>query len=250
MLLPLSLRELATPRRAFTLMQTALPILAIITVIAFFVGVSWALFLAPPDYRQGDVYRIMFVHVPAASCAENIYVLMAIAGGIYLVWNIKLAYLFLRAAAPLGFSMALITIVSGAIWGKPTWGAFWVWDARLTSMLVLGMLYLVIIYLHLAIQNTRAAARASCILTIIGLINIPIIKFSVEWWFSLHQPASLTLTGASMPPSMWLPLLFMILAFNLFWITFTGIRLSGEILISERNSKWVQQLITSHHVRR
>ena len=245
MLLPLSLRRLATPRYAYTLIQTALPILSVLTVLVFFIGLSWALFLAPPDFRQGDVYRIMFVHVPAASCAENIYVLMAVAGGIYLVWNVKLANLFLRAAAPLGFSMAVITIVSGAIWGKPTWGAFWVWDARLTSMLVLAMLYLVIIYLHLAIQNPRAAARASCVLTIIGLINIPIIKFSVEWWFSLHQPASLTLAGASMPPSMWSPLLFMILAFNLCWITLVCIRLSGEILTSEGHSKWARQLMTN-----
>ena len=245
MQLPLSLRELATPRRAYTLIQAALPTMTVLTVLVFFIGLSWALFLAPPDFRQGDVYRIMFVHVPAASCAENIYVVMAIAGGIHLVWNVKLANLLLRAAAPIGLSMAIITIISGAIWGKPTWGAFWVWDARLTSMLVLAMLYLVIIYLHLAIQNSRASARASSVVTIIGLINIPIIKFSVEWWFSLHQPASLTLAGASMPPSMWSPLLFMILAFNLCWLTLLFIRLSGEILTSEQNSKWARQLTTN-----
>ena len=243
MRLPISLRLLGSPRGAYLFCRAVQKPTVILTVLLLTCGVVWSLFIAPPDARQGDVYRIMFVHVPAAFCAEGIYVFMSLAAGVYLIWNMKLAGFAVRAAAPLGLGMALITLGSGSIWGKPTWGAYWVWDARLTSVLLLAVLYMIIIYLHRSLNNSTAAARASSVVTLVGLINIPVIKFSVNWWFSLHQPASLTLGGFSMPAVMWMPLLTMILAFNLFWLTVFFIRLGNEILISEGRAKWVQEVI-------
>ena len=231
-------------RNAYRLCDTLIPFLLPSSVLLLLIGALWGLIYAPPDFRQGEVYRIMFVHVPAAFSAESIYMLMSVGAFVYLVWNIKLAYLVTRAAAPLGLSMAFITLVSGSLWARPTWGTFWVWDARLTSVLLFFIMYMVIINIQSSLRPADLAAKASCITILLGLINIPIIKFSVDWWFTLHQTASLSLMRApSMPPSMWLPLVFMIAAFNLFLLAVLLLRLRNEILRAETKNRWWQDLL-------
>lgn len=239
-MLPLSLTRLLALRNCYRFSARLTPILLPISIVLLIGGALWGLIYAPTDFRQGDAYRIIFIHVPAAFSSEAIYILISAAAFIFLIWRIKLAYLLTKAAAPLGLSMALITLVTGSLWGRPTWGVFWVWDARLTSVLLLFVIYLVIINIQKSLRPADFAAKASCIVILLGLINIPIIKFSVDWWFTLHQSASLSLfRPPSMPPSMWLPLLFMIFAFNLYLITLLLLRLNNEILYSEgRNRRW------------
>ena len=174
-------------------------------------GCLWGLLVAPPDFRQGNSYRIIYIHVPAAVVALAGYYVMAIAGAISLIWRIKMADVAMRAAAPVGAVLTAVALVTGAIWGKPTWGAWWVWDARITSMLILLFLYLGVVALFEAYENKTAAAKACAVLTLVGTVNIPIIYKSVDWWYSLHQPASLKFTGESaIDASMLYPLLVMI----------------------------------------
>lgn len=241
-MLPLSLTRLLALRNCYRLGTLLTPILLPISIGLLICGALWGLIYAPTDFRQGDSYRIIFIHVPAAFSAEAIYMFMSAAAFIFLIWRIKLAYLLTKAAAPLGLSMAFITLVTGSLWGKPTWGVFWVWDARLISVLLLFIIYLVIINIQKSLRPADFAAKASCVIILLGLINIPIIKFSVDWWFTLHQGASLSLfRPPSMPPSMWIPLLFMIFAFNLYLLTLLLIRLNNEILYSERRNRWWQE---------
>jgi len=168
----------------------------------------WGLFIAPPDYQQGDSFRIIYIHVPSAVLAQSCYMMMASAAVVGLVWRMKVCDYFIAAVAPIGAIMTFIALFTGAVWGKPTWGTWWVWDARLTSMLILLFLYLGVIALRGAIPNDDAKARASYVLVIVGVVNIPIIKYSVDWWNTLHQPATFTLTEKpAMPIEMWLPLL-------------------------------------------
>lgn len=236
-MLPLSLTKLLALRNCYQLCERLRPILLPISIVALVCGALWGLIYAPTDFRQGDAYRIIFIHVPAAFSTEAIYMLMSAAAFIFLIWRIKLAYLVTRAAAPLGLSMAFITLMTGSLWGKPTWGVFWVWDARLTSVLLLFIIYLVIINIQKSLRPPDFAANASCVIILLGLVNIPIIKFSVNWWFTLHQPASLSVfRPPSMPPAMWMPLLFMIFAFNLYLLSLLLLRLSNEILSSEKRN--------------
>lgn len=205
------------------------------------VGLVWGLFLAPPDYQQGDSFRILYVHVPAAFLAQSCYLLLAIAGVVGLVWRLKLADVVLRAAAPLGAWMTVIALATGSLWGIPTWGTWWIWDARLTSMLVLLFLYLGIIALGQAIAQRDSAARACAILALAGSVNLPIIKYSVEWWSTLHQPATFSLVARPpMPPAMWLPLLVMVLGFYLLFAGLLLQRMRLELLRREWRSRWVQ----------
>jgi heme exporter protein C len=169
---------------------------------------------------------------------------MALAGAIGLIWRIKVADMVLKSTAPIGASMALLALVTGAIWGKPTWGSWWVWDARLTSMLILLFLYLGVMALNSAIENESTAARAAAILALVGVVNIPIIKYSVEWWNTLHQPATFKLTEKpAMPAEMWLPLLVMVIAFYGFFVVSLMQRLRNEILWRERRTGWVRELL-------
>ncbi|WP_312381180.1 heme ABC transporter permease [Pseudomonas oryzihabitans] len=205
------------------------------------VGLAWGLFLAPPDYQQGDSFRIIYVHVPAAFLAQSCYLLLAIAGAIGLVWRLKLADVALRAAAPIGAWMTVIALATGSLWGIPTWGTWWIWDARLTSMLVLLFLYLGVIALGQAIDHRESAARACAILALVGSVNLPIIKYSVEWWSTLHQPATFSLVERPpMPAAMWLPLLVMVLAFYLFFAGVLLQRMRLEVLRREWRSRWVR----------
>jgi heme exporter protein C len=187
---------------------------ALITVVGPGRGLTWGLLYTAPDFRQGNSYRIIYIHVPAAVVALAGYYVMAMAGAISLIWKMKMADIAMQAAAPVGAALTFIALVTGSIWGKPTWGTWWVWDARITSMLILLFLYLGVIALYEAYDNKAAAARACAVLALVGTVNIPIIYKSVDWWYSLHQPASIKFTGSSsIDPSMLYPLLLCIVAF-------------------------------------
>lgn len=207
-------------------------------------GLYQGLVIAPPDYQQGDSYRIMFVHVPSAWMSLFVYMVMAGAGAIALVWRIKLAEVIASASAPIGASFTFLTLVTGALWGKPMWGAWWVWDARLTAELILLFLYLGYMGLESAIPDKRSAARATAILALVGTVNIPIIHFSVEWWSTLHQGATITKLGApSIHPSMLWPLLLMAAGFKLFYFASLLLRARCQMLERESRSSWVQTLV-------
>jgi heme exporter protein C len=207
--------SLANPTRFLALSAHVLPWLTAGSVLLLAVGLVLALFIAPADYQQGDSVRIMYVHVPAVTVAMGCYVLMAIAALGTLVWRHPLADVAARAAAPLGAAFTFLGLITGAIWGKPMWGAWWAWDARLTSFLVLLLLYLGLIALWRAYEEPVRASRPAAILILVGFVNIPIIKFSVDWWNTLHQPASiLRLGGPTIHPSMLWPLLVMLVAYG------------------------------------
>ncbi|MET4695473.1 heme ABC transporter permease [Endozoicomonas lisbonensis] len=237
--------RLGSPKWFYEISSRWLPWLALSAALLILTGLGWGLLFAPPDYLQGNSYRIIFLHVPSAFLASAIYAMMAIAAAVSLIWKIKLADIALQCSAPIGASFCFLALVSGAIWGKPTWGTWWVWDARLTSMLVLFFLYLGVIALRGAINGTHAASKACAILALVGVVNLPIIKFSVEWWNTLHQGATLKLTSKpSMAPEMLWPLLISIVAFYLFFAVVLLLRMRAEILSRERRTKWVQALLT------
>lgn len=238
--------QLASPKWCYQITGKLLPIFAWLALLCLGVGIVWALAFAPPDYQQGNSFRIMYLHVPAAILAQSCYMLMAIAGAIGLIWKMKVADMAAFAAAPIGASMAVLALATGAIWGKPTWGSWWVWDARLTSMLILLFLYLGVMALYAAMENPNTAAKAASILSLVGLVNIPIIKYSVEWWNTLHQPATFKLTEKpAMPIEMWLPLLVMVIGFYCFFAVSLMMRLRNEILRREKRASWVRELIVS-----
>ena len=212
------------------------------------IGTLWGLAFAPADYQQGNSFRIIYVHVPAAFLAQSIFVSMAAAALIFMVWKIKIADMAATVMAPFGAVMTFIALFSGAVWGVPTWGTWWMWDARLTSMLILLFLFLGVIALRGAFTSRDSGSRAASVLAMVGVINIPIIKYSVDWWFTLHQPATFTVTSSpSMPTEMWLPLLIMVLGFYSFFIAMTLMRTRSEILRREVNKRWVMDLIKEAH---
>ena len=203
-------------------------------------GLVWGFVFAPADYQQGDSYRIMYLHVPAAIWSMGIYASMAIAAFIGLVWQIKMSDLASAAMAPVGAVFTFIALATGSAWGKPMWGAWWVWDARLTSELILLFLYLGAIALYNAFDDRRLAGRAASILILVGVVNLPIIHFSVEWWNTLHQGS--TNMQQSIAPSMRTPLRLSIFGFLFFFITLTMMRLRNLILAQERHRPWVKNL--------
>ncbi len=206
-------------------------------------GLFLGLVVAPIDYQQKDAYRIMFVHVPAAWMSMLIYTMMAVSGAIGLIWRIKLAHLTCTAAATIGASFTLITLVTGAIWGKPMWGAWWAWDARLTSELILLFLYLGFIALESAIPERRKAQQAGAILLLAGVVNIPIIHYSVLWWHTLHQNPSVSKFGTpAIHSSMLVPLLVMAVGFLLLFLAILALRMRALILETEYRAQWLQQL--------
>lgn len=242
--LPRWFYQLASPKWFYDISGLLIPWFAVVAVILLCSGTIWGLVFAPADYQQGNSFRIIYVHVPSAILAQSCYMLMALAGAIGLIWKIKMAHIVAKSCAPIGASMALLALVSGAIWGKPTWGTWWVWDARLTSMLILFFLYLGIMALHSAFENDASADQATSVLALVGAVNIPIIKYSVEWWNTLHQPATFKLTEKpAMPPEMWLPLLVMILGFYTFFGLMLMLRARIEVLERENRSSWVQAVI-------
>jgi len=235
--------RLASPKHFYGIAGRLIPWLAIACLMITLAGLYYGLIEAPPDYQQGDSYRIMFIHVPAAWMSLFIYVAMAGAGAIGLVWRIKLAEVIAISSAPIGASFTLLALITGSIWGKPMWGTWWVWDARLTSELILLFLYLGVIALHSAIDDKRTAARAVAILALVGIINIPIIHYSVEWWNTLHQGPTVTkFDKPSIHMSMLIPLLLMAVSFKLYYAFTVLMRARCEVLERERHSSWVQEL--------
>lgn len=199
-------------------------------LILTIIGLYYALLAAPPDYQQGEAYRIMFVHVPAAWMALAIYGIMAIASIVAIIWRHPLAEIAARAAAPIGAVFTAIALITGSVWGKPMWGTYWVWDARLTSVLILFFLYIGYIALHDAFDDPARGARAAAILCLVGSVNLPIIKFSVEWWNTLHQPASIMRAdGPAIHPSMLTPLLVMWGAYLCFFTAVHILRTRAEL---------------------
>ncbi len=213
-------------------------------------GAAWGLGFAPMDAKQGNSYRIIYIHVPASFLALAGYYIMAISGAVGLIWKMKLADMVMKSAAPIGAGLTFVALVTGAVWGKPTWGTWWVWDARITSMLVLLFLYLGVIALQEAYQCQDTANKASAVLALVGTVNIPIIYKSVDWWFTLHQPATLKLTSAStIHPSMLYPLLLMIVGFYVFYAWALLLRTRTEILQRERRTQWVGALVSARRAK-
>jgi heme exporter protein C len=209
----------ANPLRYQRVADAVLPWAGGVAVVLTVLGLYLALVVAPPDYQQGEAYRIMFVHVPAAWMALMIYAMMAAASVVGLVWKHPMAEVAAGAAAPIGAAFTAIALLTGSLWGKPMWGTFWVWDARLTSVLILFFLYLGYIALHDAFDEPARGARAASILCLVGSVNLPIIKFSVDWWNTLHQPASiLRMDGPAIHASMLWPLVVMWLAFLCYFV--------------------------------
>ncbi|WP_114418730.1 heme ABC transporter permease [Marinospirillum perlucidum] len=236
--------RLASPKWFYQISGLWLPWFAVVSLLFIGAGLIWGLAYAPMDYQQGNSFRIIYVHVPAAFLAQSIYVMMALAGVVLLVWKIKMADVVAQSLAPVGASMTFIALVTGAIWGVPTWGTWWMWDARLTSMLILFFLYLGVIALREALKPQDTAAKACALMAIVGVINIPIIKYSVDWWYTLHQPATFTLTEKpAMPASMWVPLLLMVIGFYAFLGWSLLLRARAEVLRREHKSGWVKDLL-------
>src|ERR1700720_2256976 len=226
----MSLIDLANPSRFLALADRVLPWLSAATLLAFAFGVS-QVYLAPDDYQQGATVKIMYIHVPAAWLGLFAWSLMSAAALGTLVWRHPLADVAARAAAPIGAAFTLMCLVTGSLWGRPMWGTYWVWDARLTSVLVLFLMYLGVIALWRTIDDPTRGARVVAVLTLVGAINIPIIKFSVDWWNTLHQPASvLRLDGPTLDRAFLIPLLVMALAFTLLFLTLHLAAMRNEIL--------------------
>ena len=226
----MSLIDLANPSRFLALTDRVLPWLSAATLLAFAFGVSQA-YLAPDDYQQGATVKIMFIHVPAAWLGLFAWMLMSAAALGTLVWRHPLADVAAKAAAPIGAAFTLMCLVTGSLWGRPMWGTYWVWDARLTSVLVLFLMYLGVIALWRTIDDPTRAARAAAVLTLVGAFNIPIIKFSVDWWNTLHQSASvLRLGGSTIHPTILVPLIVMLVAFTLLFLTLHLAAMRNEIM--------------------
>lgn len=223
--------SLANPTRFLNLAGAVIPWLTALVIILLGTGLYLSFFVAPPDYQQGETVRIMFIHVPAAWVAMGCYVVIAIAALGTLIWRHPLADVAAKAAAPIGATFTFIVLVTGSLWGKPMWGTHWVWDARLTSLLVLFLLYLGLIALWQAIEEPGRAGRAAAILALVGAVNIPIIKFSVDWWNTLHQPASVfRMSGSTIDASLLTPLFVMGAAFLALFVLLHLIAMRAEIL--------------------
>ncbi|WP_106477583.1 heme ABC transporter permease [Phytohalomonas tamaricis] len=240
--------KLGSPKWFYRVSGPWLPWLWSLSVVLLVIGTVWGLAFAPADYQQGDSFRIIYVHVPAAILAQSCFALLAICAVIFLVWRIKLADMAATVAAPFGAAMTFVALFTGSVWGIPTWGTWWVWDARLTSMLILLFLYLGIIALRGAFTSRDSGSRAASILALVGVINLPIIKYSVNWWNTLHQPATFSLTRQpAMPAEMWLPLLVMVLGFYMFFAATVTFRTRNEILRRESRTRWVRELAEKTH---
>ena len=231
--------RLANPTRFMRASGAVLPVLVGATPLVLLVGLYLALIVAPPDYQQGESVRIMFVHVPAAIMAEGVYYFVALASFIALVWRHPLADIGAQAAAPLGAAFTLVCLITGSLWGRPMWGTWWAWDARLTSVLVLFFLYLGYIALANAFDDPSRGARAASVLALIGVVDLPIIKFSVNWWNTLHQPASILRAGGpTIDKSMLVPLIVMALGYALLFATLLLVRM--RTALNERRARALQ----------
>lgn len=235
--------RLASPPSFYRFADRVAPWLAAAAVLLLGYGLFAGLWIAPKDYQQGDAFRIIYVHVPAAALSLSLYTGMAVAGVIGLIWRIKLAECAIVALAPIGASFTALALVTGMLWGKPMWGAYWVWDARLTSELVLLFLYLGVIGLDRAFLDRRAAARACALLAIVGAVNVPIVKYSVDWWNSLHQASTILKFGKpTITAEMAIPLYASLLGAYLLAAMAALRRMQNEVLLRERRAGWVREL--------
>ena len=224
--------EMGSPPLFFKWSSKILPWLMLVTFVVFILGLAWGLFYSPTDYKQGDVYRIIYIHVPSAILGQSIFMFMAVCGFITMVWRVKISGMLLKSAAPIGASFTLLALLTGSIWGKPTWGTWWVWDARLTSELILFFIYIGHILISNAYEDKTKGDRNAAILALLGIVNLPVIKWSVDWWNTLHQPASISkFSSPSIDIAMMTPLIFMSIAFLSFFISLILLRIKGEILI-------------------
>jgi heme exporter protein C len=236
--------KLASPPHVYRVAAWLAPGLLGGASLAIAYGLIAGLVFAPPDYQQGDAFRIIYVHAPSAWLSLSGYTLMAVAGAIGLIWRIKVGYAVAAAAAPIGASFTLLALVTGSLWGRPMWGTYWAWDPRLTSELILLFLYIGVMSLRSAFEDPARGDRAAALLAIVGVVNVPIIHYSVQWWNSLHQGATVAkFAKPSMPGSMLWPLLSMLLGFMLFFGAVLCLRLRGEVLNRERQANWVREAL-------
>ncbi len=234
--------QLASPKNSYQMAGHLIPWFGLLTLALMSYGVVGGLWWAPSDYQQGDAFRMIYIHVPAAFLSLSIYTIIFCCSVIYLIWQIKLADIVAEMSAAVGATYTFIALVSGALWGKPMWGTWWIWDARLTSELILLFLYFGYMGLRSAIHEPKRAGKAAAVLAIVGMVDIPIVHFSVEWWATLHQGATLAkLAKPSIAVEMLYPLLAMIGGFTFFYGTLLCIRLRTGLLQREWQSLWVRE---------
>ena len=238
--------QLGSPREFYKIAKYATPLFGVIAILLFLPGSYLGLFVAPADYQQGDSYRIIFVHVPAAWLSMMIYVIMAVAAAIALIWRMKMAFAVVVCSAPIGAVFTALALVTGSLWAKPTWGDWWVWDARLTFELILLFLYIGIISVYQAFDQRAIAEKAAALLSIVSVVIVPIIHYSVEWWSSLHQGATVFRDGGTaMPPSMLTPLLLMAGAATFFYGYILFLNMQAQVLEQNSTKQWVKDLTQS-----
>ena len=236
--------RLGSPPYVYRLAERLTPWFAWSAAILILAGLYDGLVLAPPDYQQGDGFRIIYVHVPTAWLSQMIYVWMAVAAAVGLIWRIKVAHSVAAACAPIGASFTAVALGTGMLWGKPMWGAYWVWDVRLTTELLTLFLYLGYMGLRASFDDLQRADRASAVLAVVGVVNVPIVKYSVVWWNSLHQGSSLSLTGKdTIATPMLIPLLVSMLGFTLYFGAVLLVRLRAEVLRRERAASWISEVV-------
>ncbi|HEX7416766.1 MAG TPA: heme ABC transporter permease, partial [Steroidobacteraceae bacterium] len=233
--------RLASPPHIYGLAGKLVPWFGWPAALLIAAGLYGGLVLAPPDYQQGEGFRIIYVHAPSAWMSLMVYSTLAVSAGIGLIWRMKVAHAVAASCAPIGASFTVVALVTGMLWARPMWGTYWEWDPRLTSELVLLFLYLGYMALRSSFDDVQRADRTSAILAVVGIVNVPIIHFSVEWWNSLHQaPTVMKFGKPTMPAAMLVPLLLMILGFTLYFVAILLVRLRGEVLRRERTASWIR----------
>jgi heme exporter protein C len=237
--------KLGSPRYFYDMTTAFMPWLYGITFFLLIVGLVWGLGFAPPDYQMGDNYRIIYIHVTSASIALGGYAMMACMAAMHMIWKIKMADIVAKAIAPVGGMFCALCLFTGSFWGKPTWGTYWIWDARITSTLILLFIYVGVAALRNAYSSESAGAKAASVLTLVGVVNLPIIRYSVDWWNTLHQVSSdlsMRADGTN-PPEIWIPAFFMGFALLGIFLLAIILRSRNEILVREKRTQWVQELL-------
>ena len=236
--------KLTSPKSYFDITRWLLPPMMLISLVLMVIGVYLGLYEGPRDYQQGHSVRIMYLHVPTAIASLVGYVVMAVAAAVGYIWRIKMAHMTALAVAPVGAVMTFLALVTGSLWGKPTWGTWWVWDARLTTELILLFLYIGYMALHAAFDDREVGDRAAGVIAMVGVINVPIIYYSVYWWNTLHQQSSNSMSSdVAMPSEMYVPLRMMIIGMFLFCTAVSMYRIRNEVLDRERDKKWVKEYV-------
>ena len=238
------IHQFASPKTYLYQVSRAYPYILFVSLFIYIFSIFWGLFLTPEDFVQGNSYRIIYLHVPASFISQSLYAGMAFASVIFLVWKVKLSAYLIKSIAPIGAITTFIALVSGSIWGIPTWGTWWAWDARIVSTLILFIMYLGLISLHDSFTNYDKADKFLAVLVLVGSVNIPIIKMSVEWWSTLHQSASITITEKpAIDPSMLYPLFGSIIGFTGIVICLVILSSKLQILIREKNKTWLKDYV-------